>query len=161
MRGVEDMDVIQDFYLHAYSNINGDKVFNEEGFNYGYVKRSLSNFIIDKYRHDTRSNKVQVNYNVDVVNMQESIDELEVECRKQKEEDLDILDKIESYFSSEEVQLIKLLLSSKLSSHVKREFIKETGSTDARLIWNKYMKEYHRAKKILNEMKSIKESLIN
>jgi hypothetical protein len=146
---IVDMDIIQDFYLHAYDKM---KVFNDGKFNAGYVYIALSNFICDKHRYNSSSKRMKTMdipdsskyYN----NEKDIVDE---DMRQVKEDNFSIIDKVLPDFTNDEVELVKLLLCSRLLASVKGTYDGEVD--EDKKTWALYMRQYNKAKRILRLMK--------
>ena len=150
-----DMDLLQDFYIHAHENLTVEKLLRNGEFNAGLLFVSIRNFVIDRARHDKSSNSHK--YNETPIHPYtpylESFDEGDM-VRDVIARELDgrLLEELISEISEEDYKLIQLTISRKLLESVKGTFKgeKDSGAKEMRLYW----KRNRRSAKVLDKMRS-------
>ena len=144
-----NMDIIQDYYLHAYDKM---KVFRDGVWDSGYIYVSLTNFVLDVHKYNSSSRRIKPSeVPVNVASIDGEYEEQLIAEREAKEENMIILDLVKTKFSPEDVELVEKLISSKLLASVKGSYAGEEDET--KKTWAYYMRQYNRARKILKLMK--------
>ena len=144
-----NMDIIQDYYLHAYDKM---KVFRDGVWDSGYIYITLTNFILDVHKYNSSSRRIKPSeLPFDIIAISDEYEDILVAEREAKEENMIILDLVKTKFSPEDVELVEKLMSSKLLASVKGSYAGDADET--RKTWAYYMRQYNRARKILKLMK--------
>jgi DNA-directed RNA polymerase specialized sigma24 family protein len=144
-----NMDIIQDFYIHAYNKM---KVFRDDVWDSGYIYVSLTNFVLDVHKYNASSRRIKPSeVPISIVSVDGEYEEQLIAEREAKEANMIILDLIKTKFSPDDVELVEKLINSKLLASVKGSYAGEENET--RKTWAYYMRQYNKARKILNQMK--------